>query len=464
MAPDVISTIVRNNLCIGCGLCAAVCPERKLIMQFNRFGEYNPTQSKECLKDCGLCCKVCPFADGNDNEDSIGNTLFGKTEGISHRPETGYYLNCYVGYAVDTRERGASGGMATWLLSTLLKKGIVDFVIAVVPDDNPDQLFKYAILQDTESVLSSSGSAYYPVELSGVLQEIENKPGRCAIIGLPCFIKAIRLAMQKNRMLREKIHITAGIVCGQLKNKHFTDYISKLAGVRGDDLRKVHYRGKSPDTPASNYYYTFTRKNGTSERIFWECGISAAWMNRWFTMNACNYCDDIFAECADVTFMDAWLPEFSKESQGTNIVLVRSQLVQDIIDQGIKTDEVRLDPMGNERVIQSKAGVIDIKRRNLAYQLYLGHRQGCKMPKKRVAPTKLDGPFLREKIFLENQMQRVSREKWNPKDKDAERFKAVMRPYMVRLMIREQIHAKLIVFPLRTIQGIQKKIRGHRHE
>ena len=457
MVPRVISTIVGNNLCIGCGLCAAICPERTLIMQFNRFGEYNPTQSKECLKDCGLCCKVCPFADGNDNEDSIGATLYGKTGGISHNPETGYFLNGYVGYAQDTRGRGASGGMATWLLITLLQKGIVDYIIAVVPNDNPDQLFKFAILQDTESVLSSSGSAYYPVELSGVLQEIQNRPGRYAIIGLPCFIKAIRLATQKNRIIRERIPVTAGIVCGQLKNRNFTDYIASLAGIRGNDLMKVHYRGKSPETPASNYYYTFTRKNGTTEKIFWNDGISEPWMNRWFTLNACSYCDDIFAECADVAFMDAWLPEYSKDSQGTNIVLVRSRVVQDAIDQGIKEKEVHLDPILIERVLQSQAGVIDIKRRDLAYQLYLGHQQGCKIPKKRIAADKINNLFLRQRIFTKNQMQRVSREIWNPHEPDVHHFNARMRPSMRRLMITEQLEAKFRVFSKKTFQFMKKK-------
>ena len=37
--------------------------------------------------------------------------------------------------------------MATWLLSTLLKKGIVDYVIAVVPNDDPDQLLNLPFFQ-----------------------------------------------------------------------------------------------------------------------------------------------------------------------------------------------------------------------------------------------------------------------------------------------------------------------------
>jgi coenzyme F420 hydrogenase subunit beta len=452
MTSDVISTIVKNNLCIGCGVCAAICPEHLLSMQFNRFGEYNPTRSKECIKDCGLCHKVCPFADKNDNEDVIGKTLYGQINGISHRPETGYYLNCYAGYAPKTRDRGASGGMATWLLAALLKKGSVDYVIAIVPEDNPDHLFRFAVLDDSESVFSSSGSAYYPVELSRVLQEIQHKPGRCAVIGLPCFIKAVRLAAQKNKTLREKIPVTLGIVCGQLKSRHFTDYIAGLAGIRKDDIKKVHYRGKSPDTTTGNYFYTFTRKDGTAERIYWEDAISEPWMNRWFTLNACSYCDDIFAECADVAFMDAWLPEYAGDRQGTNIVLVRSRIVQDMIDQGIKDEEICLDAVHIGQAVQSQKGVIEIKRHYLAHQLFSGHQQGFRTPEKRVAAKKINNLFLRQRIFQKDRMQRVSREFWNPAEPDIKHFNARMRPYLIRFRITEHLHQKLRMFH-RTLSG-----------
>jgi coenzyme F420-reducing hydrogenase beta subunit len=440
-----------------------MCPDNSLEIQSNRFGEYNPIQNKdECSRDCGLCLKVCPFADGNNNEESIGKTLYGGISGICHRTETGYYLHSYIGYASDTRKRGSSGGMAAWLLSTLLKKGIVDYVIAVVPNDDPDQLFKFTILSKPEAVLDSSGSAYYPVELSGVLQEIQNKPGKYAIIGVPCFIKGIRLAQTRNKNLKDRIVVCSGLICGQMKTKHYTSYIAKLAGVQGT-LKKVYYRGKNPNYPTSNYFYSFENDTGNTEKIFWNNGVSEAWLNRWFTPNPCNYCDDIFAECADIAFMDAWLPEYSNDSQGTSIVLVRSHLMQEVIDCGIKDKEIVLDPILIEKVMQSQAGVIDIKRQHLAYQLYLGYQKGLKMPKKRVASSKLASSPLRKEISLKNQMQSVSHEIWNLSKQDAEHLRAEMQPYLIQLT-KMSSSSRTFIFPLKTLRYLRKKIRNFFHE
>ena len=457
MKSPVIRDIVENNLCIGCGLCAATCPQHSLEMVWNPYGEYNPVAMRSCDKECGVCLKTCPFADGNDNEDIIGKSLYGRIPEISHRLETGYFLDCYVGYAPDTRERGSSGGMATWLFSTLLKKGIVDYVIAVIANDDPDRLFKFTIFSNHEDVINSSGSAYYPVELSGVIREIQKRDGKCAVVGLPCFIKAIRLAAQKNKKLNEKIFVMVGLVCGQLKSKHFTGYISALSKVDGS-LRKVIFRGKSPQKPASNYYFSSTNTKGVTGKIFWNEGVSDAWLNRWFTPNPCNYCDDIFAECADVTFMDAWLPEYVKHNQGTSIVLVRSQLVREVIFHGMTDNEVNLGPIMIEKVIQSQAGIIEIKRRHLAFQLYLGHQRSLKIPKKRVAPIKLSNPFLSKQICLKNQMQAISREIWDPREQNVELLNQKMQPFLAQ-QAKLNRFSRIFRLPIKAVRLTKRKIR-----
>jgi len=69
-------------------------------MAWNRYGEYNPAEVEPCTRGCGLCLKVCPFADHEEDEDTIGEALYGSVPGIGHRSEVGYHLATFVGYAV----------------------------------------------------------------------------------------------------------------------------------------------------------------------------------------------------------------------------------------------------------------------------------------------------------------------------------------------------------------------------
>lgn len=459
MRSTVITSTIENDLCIGCGMCAALCPKGSLEMKWNRFGEYTPTEITPCEKECGMCLKVCPFIDNDDNEDTIGKRLYGPIPGMKHRIETGYYLSAYVGYADEEhRSKGASGGMATWLLEELLEKKIVDHVICVAPNNDSEKLFSFKIFNSPEDVRSCAGSAYYPVEMSEVVKQILETQGKYAIIGHPCFIKAIRLAQARNKKLDERIVVTLGLVCGQLKNKYFTDYIAKLAGVNGK-VAEVRYRGKSLGNLTSNYYYSFINYDRDEKRIFWNDGISEAWVNRWFTPKACNYCDDIFAECADLTCMDAWLPEYSQDIRGTSMILVRSPMIAQMIDDGISSHKVFLDAIPIEKVLQSQEGVAAIKRQHLAYRLYLDLQSGFKAPQKRVVSTRMKNPFLRREIVLKELMRKLSRDHWSLEEPNLEQFINVMQPYLNQINRGKGI-LKFIVLPL---QIIRQKIQGSRY-
>jgi len=441
--------VVENDLCIGCGLCAALCPQNALAMQWNRYGEYNPVEISPCTTDCGLCLKVCPFTDSGENEDTIGKRLYGEIPGIQHLPETGYYLASHVGYSEKHRLTSASGGIATWLLEALLLEGIVDHAICVAPTGDPDGLFSFQVFDTPEEVRTGAGSAYYPVEMSEVIRHVLGHPGRYVITGLPCFIKAIRLAQQRNKKLQERIVFTVGLVCGQMKSSHFTDYIASLAGVRGK-VMDVRYRGKSPNQPANNYYYLFKTCEGDEKKIFSREGISEAWTNRWFTPNACNYCDDVFAECADVVCMDAWLPEYSRDSRGMSLVLVRSPQVRDIIERG---QGIRAKPIPVQKLVQSQAGVVAIKRGQLAYWLYLNGEKGLLPLRKRVEPVRSKNLFLRQQVILKEKMQRLSKEWWITNDGEGKQLRQLMQPYLKQLQ-RGTIALKVISLPIRMIRKV----------
>ena len=78
------------------------------------------------------------------------------------------------------------GGMATWLLETLLKKGTVDHVIAVVPEYNPDQLFRFAEFFTTLNLSSPIGisvlsCANFPVDF----RKFRINPGGVQLLVFP---------------------------------------------------------------------------------------------------------------------------------------------------------------------------------------------------------------------------------------------------------------------------------------
>mgnify|MGYP000937817459 CR=1 FL=1 len=449
-------SVASSSICIGCGICAALCPQGNLEMAWSQFGEYGAEEVKPCTTDCGLCLKVCPFSGEGDDEDTIGNNLYSNVPDIHHRAETGYYLSTYVGHSEEHRSIGASGGAVTWLLEELLSKNVVDHVICVTSTGDPDKLFEFTIFSTLEDVRNGAGSAYYPVEMSEVIKHVMEIPGRYAITGLPCFIKAVRLAQNKNAKLRDRIVVTVGLVCGQMKSKHFTDYIAALVGVR-DKVTEVRYRGKSRDRPATDYHYIFTTADGEELNIHWSEGIAEAWTNRWFTPRACNYCDDILAECADVTCMDAWLPEYSADWLGTSLVLVRSPLVQEVIEQRYRID---IKPISVERVVQSQAGVVAIKREHLAHRLYLDQHENKKSPRKRVTPMRSKNSFLRLEVAMKEQMRIMSRDLWAAGLTEPEGFRESMNPQLKRLARRRRL-SYAITFPLKTLRFIRGVYGGN---
>jgi len=410
---NVTDTVVKNNICIGCGICAANCPTEALEIKFNQYGEYNSVLTSNCLDSCSLCLDICPF-NGNKDEDELAENKF--SDELSYKNNLGYYINTYSGHRADDNLRlsSASGGLTTYLLEKLLADDLVDYVVNVKSNNDPEKLFEFQIADNIKDIRNGASSAYYPIEMSEVIKKIIQQEGRYVVVGLPCFLKAIELAKEKNNnKLKDRIKYSVGLTCGQLKNKKFTDYISKKANFNCE-INGVNFRKNSSDEPANNFYYYFTNNNNNkNEKIYWREGINKVWTNRWFTYNSCSYCDDTFAELADVTLMDAWLPEFKSDYKGNNLLVVRNKEINDLLLKGKNNEEIELNNIESDQVIRSQQGVINIKRKNLAYRLYLAQEQGGFVPDKRVDSSGNIGFFSKKEVEYKDQMQKKSKEIWN---------------------------------------------------
>ena len=192
------------------------------------------------------------------------------------------------------------------------------------------------------------------------------------MVGLPCVCKAIRLAQNQSKKLRSRIKYLVGLVCGQTKSKFFVEYICALAGGDPHRLSKVEFRVKDMSRPANDFGLRYTcgdsgcafTEEGT---IFWTNGMNDTWNERHFTPNACSFCDDIFAECADVVFMDAWLPEYRRDWRGHSMALCRKSEISELLQN---SSDLRIKEISIEKVINSQWGVYKAKRRDLSYRLF----------------------------------------------------------------------------------------------
>lgn len=413
---DVISEISDRDLCVGCGVCAGVCPSEILKMTEIENGDRIPVKSGDCQHKCDLCLKVCPFNDSSHNEDTISEERFETVPGVQYHGAVGNYLSAYVGYSMiaDQRIHGASGGMCTWMLEALLDAKEVDLVACVGQGEEGESLFAYHISEDNKEVRNKAGSRYYPVDIADLVRRL-NAPGpdqRYAIVGLPCTLKGLRLTMMHLPKVRRRVVFLLGLVCGHLPNRYYTEYLARLSGFTPEELKAADYRLKKANRAGNFYFQAHSRTGSHGQLVPFLGQVSHAWNTGYFQCNACNYCDDIFAEVSDAVFMDAWLPEYEVDPRGTSLIVARHPKLRELLERGIKDETCCLDTIPIERVVSSQEVLIHKKKIEIGGRLFLAQRSGMHVPKKRIAPSEDIWRQHRQEIKTQYAVQCTSKLLW----------------------------------------------------
>ena len=131
----------------------------------------------------------------------------------------------------------------------------------------------------------------------------------------------------------------------------------------------------------------------------------------------------MMAECADITFMDAWLPEYTKtEPRGTNIFVARSSLACTLLEKGNLNGELSIHSLPIEKVIASQGGLF--RRKRINYLLTLRKKVGLYIPTRRFddASIQLSWPEryqARRYVYLEE----AGKKKWQQVEGDGKKFR-----------------------------------------
>lgn len=412
---QLLPLVVDDGCCIGCGACSVV-SDGALTMQVTDDGLYEPRfagsgaalSSDPDALDPALDA-VCPFGSGAD-EDELSAEQFGA--GPRH-PAIGRHERIWAGSVADEgfRLAGTSGGMTTWIVAEALRTGAVDAVVHVRShrDDDAGIFSRYAISTTVEELHGGRGSRYHVQTLEDVMAEVRRRPGRYAVVGVPCFIKAIRLLARADATIADRIGLTVSLVCGHLKSAQFSTYLAWSVGIEPGELDDIDYRAKVPGRPANRYAISATPQSGAEVTKGVEHIPMSDWGIGLFKPSACDYCDDVVGETADVSCGDAWLPPLMSDWKGANVVVARSELVVSLIEAGIERGDLDLEPWTADQVAASQESGLRHRREGLSVRLANREKEGRYTPAKRVAPApeKLDEP-IGKRMLLREQISQLS--------------------------------------------------------
>lgn len=374
-------------------------------IELNDFGEYKSSINRELSeKEIKKLNFININSDESLNEFEISKMLFNHIPNINYDKRVGYYKETYAGHVLegDYRERASSGGFGTWIFKELLERKLIDGVIHVKENKDKDSsiLFNYEISTSINEIREGSKTRYYPVEFSKAIKKIKEKEGKFAIIGTPEFIMSIRLLALQDPIVNDRIKYTIGLICGHQKSSKFADCLAWQVGIKPGNLKKIDFRKKLDNMPSNRYGVEMTGiKDGQEITIVKSMSelIGHDWGQGFFKSQVSDYTDDVMNETADITLGDAWLPEYTGDSKGNNIILVRNETIYKILEEGILEKKVNLDKINIDKVIKSQASHFQHTQNELSYRLFLKDEEKKWRPKKRIESSK-KLPYFRKKI------------------------------------------------------------------
>lgn len=403
----IYNTVVQDGMDFGTGVWNAINP--KIKNKLNEYGEFEAyidpkdfnSFSEEELDKIEA---VTIGWKGTKSIDDISNALFSDNNQVKYNKHLGYYLDIFAGHVEENnyRKNATSGGFGTWILKELLDQKLIDGVIHVKEsgDKRNNLLFEYTVSSNIEEVKSGAKTRYYPVELSKVLEFIKNNEGKYALVGVPSFIYSVRLLSEQEKIFKERIVYTVGLICGHQKSTNYLKSLVSQVGIDYDSLTNVDFRKKVENENADEYIIEFTyNENGlkkTETKKMREL-VGYSWGQGHFKIKASDFTDDVMNETADITLGDAWIPPYKFDSKGNNILIIRNQVIYDLILSAADEGRIIIDKLTEKEAYASQPGHFRHTVDELPYRIQKRRKHNQWIPFTRVNELK-EVPFLRKKV------------------------------------------------------------------
>ncbi len=333
MKKSVIRKLDKKGLCIGCGLCEAICGAENVNMVLLKDGFYHPN-IKSIRKESELIIKnICPGLN------IVNDIIFSKNERIWGKIEC-----LFTGFSTDTeiREKGSSGGIGSAIANYLIKKKIIDAALQVGGNDSNYLNNTLRISKTRDDILKCASSRYAPALIfNRIFEFLKKKGGHYCFIGKPCDISALKNLLKEFPQYRKKIVLTVGIMCAGMPSFNATDKLINDCNP-ATPIKALKYRG---DGWPGNF--SFIDRNGKKFEISYQDswgGVLGKHIHQ-----RCKICPDAIGLQADIVIGDAWetvdgYPNFS-ERNGRSLIIVRTEKGLSFINKMNKDKAIKINSL-----------------------------------------------------------------------------------------------------------------------
>lgn len=331
MFGDLVTQVIRNDLCTFCGACMASCPLNVLWP----VGE-QPTVKGSCGL-CEICYHQCPVVEFPKEE--IEASLHGRRREANE--PLGIFRDALVGksWHSEIQSRGQDGGVVTSLLAYALDNRLID--AAVVAGRDADWRPKPIVATSYEELVKAAGTKYTPSPtLMGVRSALEEfGKVRVGLVGTPCQIRAVRRTQRPpfgHRGLGQAVAFTIGLFC--MESYAYDALIGKYLAEKMIDPSAV--------TRVAIKKGCFIASSGTSELL----RVPLKEIDQ-YVRGSCRVCDDFTAEYADVSVGGIGCPN------GHSTILTRTELGDSLVKNAEKKRYLTSRPLvqgekGFEKIVR----------------------------------------------------------------------------------------------------------------